>query len=142
MGAFPKVSNKGVRYVMVFYVYDTIYIKGIPIKNRITEEFQPEYEEMYSELTSKGFKPKMHKLNNKASCNLMEWIKKEQGTQVELRPPGMCRLHLSEKVIQTQKGHFISGVAGLPDKFPIIILNLLQLCQQNPALYTKAATSI
>eukprot|EP00957_Ditylum_brightwellii_P053491 4053943-Ditylum_brightwellii.AAC.1 len=31
--AFPKVSSRGNRYVMVFYVYDTNHIHGIPIKN-------------------------------------------------------------------------------------------------------------
>eukprot|EP00957_Ditylum_brightwellii_P179027 13636913-Ditylum_brightwellii.AAC.1 len=32
-GAFPKVSNRGNRYIMVFYVYDANHIQGIPIKN-------------------------------------------------------------------------------------------------------------
>ena len=32
-GAFPKISNRGNRYVMVFYVYDANHIQDIPIKN-------------------------------------------------------------------------------------------------------------
>eukprot|EP00957_Ditylum_brightwellii_P103618 7894225-Ditylum_brightwellii.AAC.1 len=42
-GAFPKISNRGNRYVMVFYVYDANQIQGIPIKNRTTAEFQHVY---------------------------------------------------------------------------------------------------
>eukprot|EP00957_Ditylum_brightwellii_P196611 14980136-Ditylum_brightwellii.AAC.1 len=42
-GAFPKVSKRGNRYAMVFYVYDANHIQGIPIKNQSAAEFQCVY---------------------------------------------------------------------------------------------------
>eukprot|EP00957_Ditylum_brightwellii_P049808 3776382-Ditylum_brightwellii.AAC.1 len=42
-GAFPKVSNRGNKYVMVFYVYDANHIQGVPIKNQTAAEFQRVY---------------------------------------------------------------------------------------------------
>eukprot|EP00957_Ditylum_brightwellii_P160942 12253395-Ditylum_brightwellii.AAC.1 len=52
-GAFPKVSNRGNRYIMVFYVYDASHIQGIPIKNRSAAEFQRVYNQVYEELSRK-----------------------------------------------------------------------------------------
>ena len=31
-GSFPRVSNKGNKYICVFYIYDTNFIKGVAIK--------------------------------------------------------------------------------------------------------------
>ena len=33
-GAFPRVSNRGNKYICVFYIFDANFIKGIPIKSR------------------------------------------------------------------------------------------------------------
>eukprot|EP00957_Ditylum_brightwellii_P097755 7444798-Ditylum_brightwellii.AAC.1 len=38
-GAFPRVSSRGMQYVMVFYVFDANYIKGIVIKIGQQENF-------------------------------------------------------------------------------------------------------
>eukprot|EP00957_Ditylum_brightwellii_P211531 15366289-Ditylum_brightwellii.AAC.2 len=32
-GYFPRVSNRGMKYIIVFYAYGANYIKGIPIKS-------------------------------------------------------------------------------------------------------------
>ena len=37
-GAFPRVSNRGKRYISVFYVYDANFIKGRPVKSRQRQE--------------------------------------------------------------------------------------------------------
>ena len=42
------------KYVMIFNIYDTNYIKGIPIKNGTEYEFLCTYKETYAELTNKG----------------------------------------------------------------------------------------
>ena len=33
-GAFPKVSNRGHKYITVFYVYDAKFVRGVPVKSR------------------------------------------------------------------------------------------------------------
>eukprot|EP00957_Ditylum_brightwellii_P055374 4196567-Ditylum_brightwellii.AAC.1 len=63
-GPFPRVSNRGNRYVVFFYVYDVNYIQGIPIKSKKSEEYQKAYDDIYAELTAKGYKPTLHKLGN------------------------------------------------------------------------------
>ena len=37
-GAFPRTSNKGNKYICVFYVFDPNFIKGVPIKSKHREE--------------------------------------------------------------------------------------------------------
>eukprot|EP00957_Ditylum_brightwellii_P188507 14350993-Ditylum_brightwellii.AAC.1 len=65
-------------------------------------------------------------------------------------PPEMYQTNAAEKAIQTWKNHFLAGLASLPADLPIIywcqlipqanlMLNLLCLCQQNPALSAQEA---
>jgi hypothetical protein len=37
-GMFPKTSNRGMKYICIFYIYDPNFIKGIPLKSRKKEE--------------------------------------------------------------------------------------------------------
>eukprot|EP00957_Ditylum_brightwellii_P153782 11705193-Ditylum_brightwellii.AAC.1 len=107
-GAFPRVSNRGNRYVMIFCVYDANYIKGIPIKSKKSEEYQKAYDDFYAELTTKGYKPTLHKLDNEASRDAIEWIEKQQHAKVELTPPDMHSQNVSKRSIKTWKDHFIA----------------------------------
>jgi hypothetical protein len=36
-GMFPRTSNRGNKYICIFYVYDSNFIKGVPIKSRKRE---------------------------------------------------------------------------------------------------------
>eukprot|EP00957_Ditylum_brightwellii_P020080 1514839-Ditylum_brightwellii.AAC.1 len=148
-GYFLQVSHKGNRYVIIFYTYDANDVKGIPIKNQTASEFLRAYKEMYDELTSKHYAPKLHKLNNESSQEVIYWIE-EQKTNVQFTPPDMHRQYLNKHAIQTWKSHFIAGLASLPDDFPIaywcsldphtnITLNMMHPCCQNPALSAYAA---
>lgn len=148
-GFFPRTSARGMKYVMIFYVYDANYIKGVPIKNRTHNEFLRVYREVYEELTKKGFKPKLHKLDNEKSAEVLAFIQ-SQNAKYQLTPPEMHRTNPAEKAVQTWKNHFIAGLASLPPAFPIalwchlveqanITLNLLRPCRQNPALSAQAA---
>ena len=104
---------------------------------------------MYDELIQKGYKPKLHKLDNEKSAELLEFIKSQQ-TAYQLAPPEMHRTNPAEKAVQTWKNHFVAGLASLPPNFPIalwchlveqanITLNILGPCRQNPALSAQAA---
>ena len=46
-GAFPRVSNRGHKYISVFYVYDANFVKGVPVKSRHRQELLRAYEEIY-----------------------------------------------------------------------------------------------
>jgi hypothetical protein len=62
---FPIISNHGHAYVVVFYIYNANAICSVPIKNRSKEELLHAYCKIYAWLTLHGFKPLLHKLDNK-----------------------------------------------------------------------------
>ena len=64
IGRFPRTSNCRMKYVMIFYIYDANYVKGIPIQNCIEDEFLLKYEETCAKLTNKGYCPKFNNINN------------------------------------------------------------------------------
>ena len=148
-GYFPRVSSRGIRYVMVFYIYDANYVRGIGIKNRSTSEFLRAYQEVHEDLKAKGYKPKLHKLDNECAKDVMEFIE-NQNAQFQFTPPDMHRTNSGEKGIQTWKNNFIAGLASLPKEFPIvhwcqlipqanIVLNMCRPCRQNPLLSAHEA---
>ena len=56
-GAFPWTSNRGNKYICVFYVYDPNFIKGVPIKSRHKEELLKAYQVIYKWCKTRGVKP-------------------------------------------------------------------------------------
>ena len=36
-GMFPHISNRGMKYVCIFYIYDANYINSVPLKSRKKE---------------------------------------------------------------------------------------------------------
>lgn len=101
-GAFPSISNKGHRYVCVFYFYDANHIKGYPIKSRKKEELLRVYKLAYAYCEQRGFKPKLHKLDSETSKEVENFIKGEQATY-QYAPPDMHRTNPAERAIQTWK---------------------------------------
>jgi hypothetical protein len=66
-GKFPVVSRKGNKYIMILYDYDSNVILAQPIKDRTAPELLGAFQVMEQELVARGFKPKLMKLENKAS---------------------------------------------------------------------------
>jgi hypothetical protein len=52
---------------MIVYSYDCNYIKPVAMKSRSASEWVRAFEEVYQELTSRGFKPKLQTMDNEAS---------------------------------------------------------------------------
>jgi hypothetical protein len=77
-GCFPVTSNCGNAYISLFYVYDPNYIKSVPIKNRSKEDLLQAYTEVYVWNTARGYRPLLHKLDNKTSHNAEAFIAAEQ----------------------------------------------------------------
>jgi hypothetical protein len=148
-GRFPITSNQGNTYVVVFYVYDANYICSIPIKSQSKEELLRAYHEVYEWLLVRGFKPLLHKMDNKTSHEVEQFIQGQQ-TRLQYTPPDMHCTNPAERAIRTWKNHFLAGIASLPKSFPIAnwccltkqcnaTLNMLRPCRQNPLLSAHVA---
>jgi hypothetical protein len=148
-GQFPITSNQGNAYVVVFYVYDTNYICSIPIKSRSKEELLRTYHKVYEWLSVWGFKPLLHKMDNDTSHEVEQFIQGQQ-TRPQYTPLDMHRTNPAERAIRTWKNHFLAGIAGLPQSFPIAnwchltkqcnaTLNMLCPCHQNPLLSPQSS---
>ena len=56
-GAFPRTSNRGNKYISVFYIFDSNFIKGVPIKSRHKDELLRAYQVVYKWCEARGVKP-------------------------------------------------------------------------------------
>jgi hypothetical protein len=140
---FPITSNRGNKYVVIFYIYDANFVKSFPIKSQLKKELLLAYRLVYAYLTARVFKPQLQKMDNETSQDVKTFICKEN-TCFQYTPPDIHRTNPAEREICTWKNHFLSGIAGLPKTSPIanwcrltnltyFVLNMLQLCRQNPA---------
>ena len=147
-GAFPRVSNRGKRYISVFYVYDANFIKGRPIKSRHRQELLSAYEEIYKWCTARGFKPQLQRMDNETSQEVEDFIQ-SQNADVQYSAPG-SHCPPAEKAVQTYKSCFKSVTASLPNSFPIgywcrlceqvdLCVNIVRACRRNPLLSAWAA---
>ena len=147
-GAFPRVSNKGNKYVSVFYVYDANYIKAVPCKSREAGELHKAFSEVYEWCVARGLKPKLHRMDNETSKEVENFIQ-EQNARVQYSPPDR-HCAPAEKSVQTFKSAMKSTMASLPEAFPIdnwcsllphieLGANIVRACRRNPRLSAWAA---
>jgi len=141
-GAFPHTSQRGNRYIMVAIHLDANYIFSEPMKNRTEGEMIRVYQKMINQMKAAGLGIKKHVLDNEFSTAMKLCIQ-GNGMTYELVPPGQHRRNQAERAIQTFKSHFISILAGVDDKFPLLLwchplepaeltLNLLRQSQGAP----------
>ena len=97
-GKFPRMSNKGMQYICVFYIYDPNYIKGIALKSRKKEELLRAYQEVYSFCKNRGFKPRLRKMDNETSKDVEDFIA-IPNTQQQYTPPDSHRTNPSERAL-------------------------------------------
>jgi hypothetical protein len=115
---FPITSNHSHAYVVVFYIFNANAIQSVPNKNRSKEELLCAYRKIYEWCTHRGFKPLLHKLDNKTSKELEVFVATEQ-THIKYTPPDIHRTNPTKRAIRTCKNHFLAGMADLPKSFPI-----------------------
>ena len=72
---------------------------------------------IYSYLEARGFKPKLHKLDNKTSSNVEDFMTSQQA-KYQYTPPDMHLSNAAEKGVQTHKSHVKARLASLPSDFP------------------------
>ena len=140
-GRFPHTSSMGSQYVMVLYAVDPNAIIAEPLKNRTSGELLRAYQKLYKYLQVRGYKPRIHKLDNEASQDMLDFIV-EQQAKAQIVPPHIHRQNEAERAIQTWKHHFLSGLASVNNMFPMhhwcklieqanATLNMMRQCRQN-----------
>ena len=87
-GRFTVTSIRGVKYVFILYSYDANGILSEPLKIRTGKNILLEYTTCNNYLKERGFNPKIHWLDNKASSALDKY-NRNQGVYFQLVPPGM-----------------------------------------------------
>jgi hypothetical protein len=112
-GRLPVTSNCSNGYIGVFYALDPNYIKSYLIKSRHSSEILKAYKEVYAFLRMRGYRPQLHKLNNKTSQDVELFIK-ENNAKLQYTLPAMHQTYPAERAIQTLKNHFLAIRVGTP----------------------------
>eukprot|EP00804_Cyclotella_cryptica_P028195 CCRYP_011052-RA/>CCRYP_011052-RA protein AED:0.30 eAED:0.33 QI:0/0/0/1/0.5/0.33/3/0/617 len=148
-GRFPTMSLENNQYVFIAYDYTTnaIIVRAITYweSNTIVKAF----DDIFSYLISKGFKPKFNVLDNEASHAITEYLRRHD-IKWQFVPPNEHRVNAAERAIQTFKNHFIYGLYSTDRDFPSQLwdkllqqaqdsLNMLRTSQIDP---TKSAYEI
>eukprot|EP00804_Cyclotella_cryptica_P019081 CCRYP_014487-RA/>CCRYP_014487-RA protein AED:0.29 eAED:0.21 QI:0/0/0/1/0.5/0.33/3/0/1151 len=121
-GALPAVSLDGNQYYLIAYAYDPNYVFAKPIPNLRDETILHAFDNVFQELKTKGLKPTFNQF-------------------VE---PNNHRVNAADRVIQTYKNHFISGLCTTDKDWPLqlwdtltqqalITLNLLRTSRIDPS---------
>ena len=77
-GRFPVTSIGGHKYIFILYDVDTGYIHAVPIKTRNAAELVRAYDEAYTTLTQCGFSPRLHRIDNETSKELVKAIRNKR----------------------------------------------------------------
>ena len=143
-GVYPTMSNRGMKYVLVLYDYDSNAITARVMKTNKREAIKKTYDAIYTELKEAGIIPILQYLDNETSKELIASIKRKN-LKYQLAAPHDHRLNPAERVASTFKNHFIAILAGCDERFPkylwcqlipqaVITLNMLQQSRINPKL--------
>ena len=76
MCIYPTMSNRGMKYILVLYDYDSNAILARSMNNNKGQALTSAYESIYDELTEAGITPILQYLDNETSKELITSIKK------------------------------------------------------------------
>jgi hypothetical protein len=118
------------------------------MKSRSASEWVKAFGEVFQELTSRGFKPKLQTMNNEASAALKKYFT-EQDMTYQLVPPHCHLRNAAEHAIRNFKEQFVAGLASVDPDFPMHLwdrllpqdemsLNLLRTSMLHPQLSAAA----
>jgi hypothetical protein len=150
-GRFPHGSSRGNEYLLIVYDYDSNTILQCALKNKTGSGIKRGWIEVHERLARGGNQPKIYILDNEASANLKQGLKK-YGLDYQLVPPHVHRRNGAERGIRTFKSHFLAFLATCDPDFPIaewdcllfqakLTLNLLRSSRVNPKLSAYAYLS-
>eukprot|EP00804_Cyclotella_cryptica_P004371 CCRYP_006794-RA/>CCRYP_006794-RA protein AED:0.43 eAED:0.30 QI:0/0/0/1/1/1/2/0/589 len=130
-GSFPTMSLENNQYIFVAYDYTTNAIIVRAITNRESTTIVKAFDDIFSYLETKGFKPKFNVLDNEASHANTEYLRRHD-IKWQFVPPNEHRVNAAERAIQTFKNHFISGLCSTDRNFPSQLWDkLLQQAQDS-----------
>jgi hypothetical protein len=130
-GRFPTMSLENKHYVFVAYDYTTNAIIVQAITDHESATIVKAFDDIFTYLTSKGFKPKFNVLDNEASHAITEYLR-GQNIKWQFIPPNEHHVNAAERAIQTVKNHFISGLCSTDRDFPSQLWDkLLQQAQDS-----------
>jgi hypothetical protein len=118
--AFPHTSQRGNCYIMEAIHLDDNYKFEELMKNRNEGEMIRVYQKIINRMKAAGLGLKKHVLNNKCSAAMKACIKGND-MDYKLVPLGQHRQNQAERAIKTFKAHFIFVLAGVDDKFPLLL---------------------
>ncbi len=117
-GRFPLTSSRGNKYIMILDNFDSNAILAEAIKSRSDHEMICAYKTLHTYLTTCGRQPKLQRLDNEASTELKDLMRKKQ-VNFQLTPPHCHRRNAAKRAICRWKNHFIAGLASNNKRFPI-----------------------
>ena len=132
-GRFPVPSIEGYKYVMILYDYDSNSVRGVPMKSRSKEEMVRAYQDHHAYLVKRGLRPKLQRLDNKASSLLQDFMA-EEDIDHQFTLAASHQRNAAERAIRTWKNHFIAILAGTDPNFPLQLWAKL-LLQTNLTMY-------
>jgi hypothetical protein len=118
--AFPHTSQRGNRYIMVAIHLDTNYIFAESMKKRTKKEMIRVYQKIINRMKAAGLGLKKQVLGNECLAAMKACIKGHD-MDYKLVPQGQHRQNQAEWAIQTFKAHFISILAGVDNKLPLLL---------------------
>ena len=147
-GRFSKTSSSVNQHILVGYDYDGNYAHAAPIKNSPSHAITQAWEDMRRLFEKAGEAPTAYVLDNEISQDLINAFKLENA-DYQLVAPCKHRNNIAERVTQTYKSHFKSGLAAMDPNRPLaewdclipqtnIALNLLRASRTNPKLSAHA----
>ena len=111
----PYRSSRANKYIFICYHYDANVILATPIRNRKSETITTAWRDQNARFKEARAEPNTYVMDNEASKDLKD-ILRNADTKYQLVPPYNHKTNLSERVIQTFKGHFKVGLELLdPD---------------------------
>ena len=92
------MSLKGNQYYFVAYNYDTNAIFAIPINKLEDDSIIAAFDEVFTDLTTKGYKPQFNVTNNQATTPLKKYLDKEDCKWPSVEPTNH-RANAAERAI-------------------------------------------
>ena len=115
-GRFPVKSRKGNEYVLVS-VWDG-YVHFEAMSSRSSASYVQAYTRMLAFYKSVGRTPRFWRLDNETSAELEKFLA-DNGSSVQLVPPGTYRANKAEIAIKHAKNHIQSMFATTDPAFPL-----------------------
>ena len=89
------------------------------MKSKNDSEMSRVFKTVYDKLEKRGIKPKFHIMDNEASSTVVSWLERNKVDAQKVAPHNH-RSNKAERMIETTKHHFIAGMSGTDENYPIL----------------------